>query len=389
MKAISILAVLLLCLAGLNGSMAQSAETEGEGGNMEFGTNFWWIAWGHADPFKDAYDNVTGQDPWKAEWVEEIKNSPYTALRMMDWNQTNSAQRKHPGLRWSERRKKGDRVQQPVAYEWQVDFCNKTGKDLWLCVPHFAGEDEEYLMNLARLVHEQLNPGLNVYLEYSNEVWNAGMFDQGKFSNQRGLEMGLDKNEYAAGQKYLVHCSVRIWRAFENVFGDDSERLVRILSGQRGGGQLKPQLDALRDEQINPSGMDFDAWATNAYFGHHTESWEELEAALDQTVQKIARLRERVPEHVALVCYEGGQHIWDKRFAHEWNSDPRMYDLYIDFFDKVSPHFELFMHYVHVGTGGPNSGNQWGAKMRMNQPLSEAHKWRAILDWRRQHGRDE
>jgi hypothetical protein len=182
-----------------------------------------------------------------------------------------------------------------------------------------------------------------------------------------------------------VYCSVRIWKAFEEVFGEDADRLARVLSGQRGGGQLGPQLHALEDEEINPAGLDFDVWATNAYFGHHTESWAELESALDETVGKIANLRERVPQEADLVCYEGGQHIWDKKYAYDWNTDPRMYELYKEFFDRVSPHFDLFMHYVHVGTGGEGNANQWGAKMRINQPLEEAHKWRAILHWAETH----
>lgn len=32
--------------------------------------------------------------------------------------------------------------------------------------------DDDYVTNLAVLIKQNLNPNLNAYIEYSNEVWN-------------------------------------------------------------------------------------------------------------------------------------------------------------------------------------------------------------------------
>src|SRR5690606_30558082 len=77
-------------------------------------------------------------------------------------------------------------------FEHCVEYCNETGKDLWICVPHKA--DDDFITKLAQLVrygsdgnlpytsgdwndpskvHKGLNPELKVYVEYSNEVWNT------------------------------------------------------------------------------------------------------------------------------------------------------------------------------------------------------------------------
>jgi hypothetical protein len=351
---------------------------------MQLGTNFWWISWGNADPFRDGHENVSGDNPWDSRWIDEIRDAPYTTLRMMDWNQTNSAQRRHPGLTWAERVKKTDAIQAPVAYEWQIDFCNRTGKDLWICVPHFAAEDEEYLTNLAKLVHEQLDSKRRVYVEWSNEVWHAGAFDQGKHAIRRGKELGYSDNDHKAGQMYLVLASINAWKAFDRAFGDDSDRITRVLSGQPGGGQLRIHLEALADQRINPTGESFDAFAIAPYFGHKTTTWEELAAAVDAAIAKVERVHGMLPEGIQLYCYEGGQHVWDDEISYERNTDPRMYDLYRRYLAGIAPHVTLFMHYLHCGSGGPRSGNQWGAKLRMDQPLAEAHKLRALLDWARE-----
>jgi len=51
-------------------------------------------------------------------------------------------------------------------------LANELHKDLWINVPAHATDD--YVSNLAALVRDTLAPDLNVYVEYSNEVWNGG-----------------------------------------------------------------------------------------------------------------------------------------------------------------------------------------------------------------------
>ena len=84
--------------------------------------------------------------------------------------------------------KKPDPVQRPMAYEWMIDLCNRTQRDMWVCVPHFA--DEEYMYQLASLIREQLDPALKCYVEWSNETWN-GMFKQAHYCNEQAKKLEL------------------------------------------------------------------------------------------------------------------------------------------------------------------------------------------------------
>ena len=60
-------------------------------------------------------------------------------------------------------------------YEFAIELGNRTGKDIWLCVPALA--DDEHVRKLGELVRTKLRPDLNCFIEYSNEVWN-GQFKQ-------------------------------------------------------------------------------------------------------------------------------------------------------------------------------------------------------------------
>ncbi len=93
---------------------------------------------------------------------------------------------------------------QNINDEYKILWCNRTGRDLWLQVPHRANDD--YITKLAQLVRygsdenylpytsaqadpyfPPLNPNLKVYLEYSNEApWNtAGQYPQSGWIQNR------------------------------------------------------------------------------------------------------------------------------------------------------------------------------------------------------------
>lgn len=99
------------------------------------------------------------------------------------------------------------------VYEYQIQFANETGKDLYLTVPMRATND--YFQKLAQLirygsradgspatsdsdplkVYPGLNPNLHVYMEVSNEVWNsAGPFGQTRQADDDAVAAGLANN---------------------------------------------------------------------------------------------------------------------------------------------------------------------------------------------------
>ena len=57
-----------------------------------------------------------------------------------------------------------------VSYEDCIELANEAHKDMWINIPALATTD--YVQQLAQLIHTKLDPGLKVYVEYSNETWN-------------------------------------------------------------------------------------------------------------------------------------------------------------------------------------------------------------------------
>ncbi len=100
--------------------------------------------------------------------------SPFGVLRTMDFTETNN----NPVVNWSDRSQVTDATQSTdlgVAWQYVIDLANATQKDLWINIPE--GATDAYVTQLATLIKQQLDPGLVVYVEYSNELWN-GSFSQ-------------------------------------------------------------------------------------------------------------------------------------------------------------------------------------------------------------------
>jgi len=121
----------------------------------------------------------------------------FDAVRFMDWGSTNS----NPLVSWSDRRRPsfaarptptigGKTGDIGLPYEYMVELCNRTNTDAWINVPVMA--DSAYVANLVKTVlngsdgtnpypaavtnpvWKPLAPGLKLYLEYGNELWNFG-----------------------------------------------------------------------------------------------------------------------------------------------------------------------------------------------------------------------
>ena len=95
---------------------------------------------------------------------------PFSVVRFMDWTRTNNSQVRD----WSGRVVPTSFLRTGpggVAYEDVVALANALKKDVWINVPDEA--TGEFVVQLARLLRDTLDPDLAVYVEYSNEVWNS------------------------------------------------------------------------------------------------------------------------------------------------------------------------------------------------------------------------
>ena len=348
------------------------------GSKFFVGANFWNESW---EPSSDFFANnvnwATTTNPWNPALLTDL--APYAhVLRFMDWNRTND----QVAGAWSARAQPnvapGDRG---VAYEWQIDLCNRARTDYWINVPTLA--DDDHVTKLAQLIQQKLDPSLRIYIEYSNEVWNGG-FPQGPYAQSQGVAMNLvGTNQSYKGWSWYVYRSVQVYQGFEAVFGKDSPRLVKVLSGQAGytGPASNPapvcawHLQALADKTVNPQGETINAYAIAPYFGGTNTT------ALASDIPSEATL---VQNHdtclkgtgIPLISYEGGQDSYAATSCTAVATDPAMTNLYVTYLNSMMAAGMLgpFMQYTHVG-------NCWGLKMATGDSNANSPKYQGVLNW--------
>ncbi|WZP00752.1 hypothetical protein EP7_002403 [Isosphaeraceae bacterium EP7] len=125
--------------------------------------------------FASLYEANAG-DPgyflWHPSYLDFYR--PFAVCRLTDVLNVNDSLHPSPVAEWSDR---PQAVQGPgfdkssgLAVEPLVDFGNILHQHLWFTLPHRATDD--YLAKLATYLRDHLDPGLKVYAEWSNEVWN-------------------------------------------------------------------------------------------------------------------------------------------------------------------------------------------------------------------------
>lgn len=341
------------------------------GSAMFLGANFWGLQWqSPQEYFFDQASFAPDSNPWLPQLLRDL--APYKVLRFMDWNLTNDAD--NPQSTWSTRRPKGQLQREPIAYEWQIDLCNRSLKDYWVTVPHAASP--EYFTQLAQLIRDQLDPRLRVYVEWSNEVWNGG-FPQHGYARAKGTQLGLPGKDPA--MSYQVAQSVRLFDAFAQVFGPDNPRVVNVLAGQAAwAGPCRAQLAALANPKINPKHIKPTVYAIAPYV--RGESLEELRGpGLTETESWIRdQLSCTQSAGLPLIAYEGGQDSFALGVSgcERLQRDEGMRALYASLPDVLAKAGLRgpFVHYTH-------SGSCWGLKVHTSDSAASSPKYQGLLDW--------
>ena len=343
--------------------------------------------------------------PFHTDFVASL--APYRNLRFMDWLRTNLLPYetgREPVRTWSERTTRDSYTQtrdNGVAHEYIIVLANQTGKDPWICIPHEA--DDNSIRETARLYRDSLAPGLELYVEYSNETWNGG-FLQTDYVQDRGEALALDPARWTAGQKFVGKRSGDIFAIVAQEYGAaQRHRFVAVLATQAANAGLSEErLAAMTDPTINTSGVRPDALAIAPYFGINYEPGSAVPTAnqvattLSTTAIAEAVAWTRDQRAVAdanglrLVCYEGGQHFVGIYGAesnstltaalHAGNRDARMQDRYREYLTALELEgADLFVHFAHVS--GWSQWGSWGALEYQQQPAAQTPKWRALTAW--------
>jgi hypothetical protein len=376
---------------------------------MRVGENFGFLASDQPDnspfinnvDFSAAWSNgksgyLVNTNVWKPEFLSDISN--YSVLRFLNWTATNGNHIKN----WSDVLlpvdSQNNNIQgftpnpgslyRVMAYEWQIDLCNRIGADMWITVPaHTDVSSDDYWGKLARVIRDNLDPSLKVYIEYSNEIWNFA-FEQRDYINRQAQVAGISGDDNTRVWKYTVKASADLWQVFINEFGGRN-RLKLVLPGQSANPYMaEAHYQNLNDASLNPNGLRPDVYAIAPYVGHEINSsgsnvFAQLRKELKSVTRpQLERHRELADANkIELVTYEGGQHVYKGGRVASINRDPKMYAFYKDYLTMLSEYVPLTMNFMYSGHYSDQYGNAWGSKEFIMQPIDKAHKYRAIQDW--------
>lgn len=365
-----------------------------------------------SDPVRNIQLHLPGFDEtttFHPEYLATLES--FSVLRFMDWARTNS----NPVTTWEERNTpdyytQGVTVEDSpgVAFEYMIQLANELQKTPWFCIPHLA--DDNYVTEAARLIRDTLDPNLSFYLEYSNETWNsAPAFVQTYYARNQGESLGLHENPVDAGHLFSVMRSAQIWQIFQNEFAvsDDPSRIIKTMASWSARDEISElRLNALADPAINPTGIAADVLAIAPYFGggigvdelaqNGYPTAEEMVGIRSLAELAETRLQVRDQKRLAriagveLVCYEGGQHWVGANAAQNdetltailqaANRDSAMETRYTEYLNMLEEEgVAMFANFQHME--GWSRYGSWGIWEYQGQPLEDAPKARAVLNW--------
>jgi hypothetical protein len=271
-------------------------------------------------------------------WLALVQDA--RELRFMDWMAVNGA----TSARWKDRPQVGDVTWangRGMPVEVMVTLANQTGTEPWFTMP--AGADDDYIRNFATYVRDHLDPGLEVHVEYSNEMWNWAFIQTHWLADQARTvwktEDGAAWLDYAAMR---ATGSALIW---DEVFGAEAAvRVDNIIGTQTANPWIAERLlTAPLWQELDPAGYVapstvFDSLAVTTYFGGSTMGDAEPRAefleilktpGIDATAWLSGKLMDpaygqSIPMVMGwwaanraiadqygldLIAYEGGQHV--------------------------------------------------------------------------------
>jgi hypothetical protein len=359
----------------------------------------------------------------------------FRALRFMDWFLTNGSTLSS----WTDRPIPTNAffgTSKGVPIEIAVQLANAVSADAWMNVPVTA--DDNFIRQMATLVHSQLGSTQKIYVELSNEVWNSA-FSQSKYAVDRGKALWPTRSsshgDYEYNREWFGMRTAQMCDIWRLVWRSD-RRLVCVLGAQAAWSfSATEALKCPYWTQGAPcSGHAIDAVAIAPYMGGAVPSaWtSQADGGLTNLFQSLysqndpttddesyfSRILRRLsrsgtmipaggfiaqdaawekdfitnlaPYKLPLLAYEGGQNFADgttnalNTLYMAANRDSRMGQAYTRYFQQwKNGGGQLFMHYSDIGV--ESKYGSWGALesiMQTTTPLSSAPpKWQAIQNF--------
>jgi hypothetical protein len=274
---------------------------------------------------------------------------PFSTIRFMNWTQVI----RNPVANWSARVGPNAFLTDGnggVPYEDMIELCNEAQKDMWLNIP--VDSTPSFVQNLAQLVASRLDPNLNVYVEYGNEVWNFSFEKSQVYIAARAnsvLNQSLGNYQLIAQQ--TAYTLVNDGQIFDQAFGSASARVRPVLGGQAAWTAFASLgLQFIQQYFGAPSNFIYGT-AVAPYVGITTAqdvsglTLNQLFADMNQwlTTQGIPQIQASAAlakqYDIPLLAYEGGQGLAagstqrNALLFNEAQSDPRMFQVYTALID--------------------------------------------------------
>ncbi len=177
---------------------------------------------------READEHLLASERFNPVFLE--RTAPYEALRFMEWMKINAS----PIARWEQRslpEQASWSGPAGVPYEVLVELSNRLQKPAWLNIPHQA--DDDFVRRLAELVRDRLDPGLKVYVEYSNEVWNSAFSQQSWIREQaQALWPESSSSDFTKVINWFGKRSAEVCTIWKDTFGSEAGRVVCALGAQ-------------------------------------------------------------------------------------------------------------------------------------------------------------
>jgi len=242
--------------------------------------------------FRPGYD-LSSTKTFTDEFIRALTDIQFSTIRFMNFSMTNGRDPDYPGItKWADRKLKDDASQSAIpplgktdggAWEYVIELCNLVRMDPWINIPVSA--DSGYVAEVAKLFKEGLQASRSLYVESSNEVWNAAPgFEQSKYNQKQAKALGIGEHTNHARR------TVEIAKIFGAVFGAGSlnGRVRVVLCSHKP--MLKwwvvPMLDTIAD-MFGPPKEYIYAIACQTYFGGGADAGESVDKILSDCREEI------------------------------------------------------------------------------------------------------
>jgi hypothetical protein len=224
-----------------------------------------------------------------------------------------------------------------------------------------------------------LDPSLRLHVELGNEMWWEP--ECKNYSTTQGKVMGLPNMNGNLHNSWYAFGQLQVIRAFEAVFGHESETLYRQFSGQAGNtwlvGNGNPHMHVLDSPTYNPDNIKLEGYAIAPYLKDPATS--PVAKSLAEVVESCAAFHKTLaPRNIELIAYEGGLGEVDKTL-------PSIGEDYTKYWSAMSTVINgTFCNYGYASAGSGKDGKgNWGIKPYPGAPPNAG--WTATQAWAEAH----